>query len=160
MNGFLIITMLMGGGSAVAMQNEEIKTVVNDATNKIVYQARHMFKGSRIERIKENGLRYPREEFLNSLTEDQAFEIVSVIDVANANYDWANMTDEEIEEALIIFKTEMEVLFEELGIERPMNQDENRRRNHRGNRGRRDFVPEHDQSEDAPGDIVITDDTV
>jgi hypothetical protein len=126
MNGLLIAAMVMGGGTGVAMQNQNVNQAVTDTASKLMYQVGNMFKGSRLENVKENGFTGPSEEFLSTLTEDQVFQITSAIDVINATYDWANMTDEEIQEALVLVKAEMEALYAELGIEAPMIQTQTR----------------------------------
>ena len=164
MNGLIIATMLMSGGSAVAMQNENVNATVNNTANKVMKQMGNMFKGSRIENIRENGFRLPNEEFLSTLTEDQVFEITSAIDVINATYDWADMSDEEIKEALVLIKAEMAVLYEELGIEGPFNHTNNgvrtRTRTRNGKKWQEDFVPGSGQDEDVTTDEVETGDSV
>ena len=134
MNGLLIAAMVLGGGSTVAMQNENVNNVVNDTANKVMLQVGNMFKGSRLVNVKENGFIGPRDEFLSTLTEDQVFQITSTIDVINATYDWANMTDEEIQEALVLVKVEMEALYTDLGIEAPMTQTRTRTQSRMQNR--------------------------
>ena len=151
MNGLLIATMLMSGGSAVAMQNEGINEAVTDTASKVMYQVKNMFNGNQIENLRENGFIYPSEEYLATLTEDQAFAVVSTIDVINATYDWANMTDEEIEAALVLVKAEMSALYEELGIEAPMTQTRTRTRSRKGKKWNEDFVPNND--EDVTEDV-------
>ena len=151
MNGILIATMLLSGGSAVAMQNEEINASVNETASKVMYQVKNMFNGNQIENLRENGFIYPSEEYLSSLTEDQAFTIVSTIDQINAEYDWANMTDEEIEAALVLVKAEMSALYTELGIEAPMTQTQTRTRtrSRKGKNWNEDFVPNVDPVEET-----------
>jgi hypothetical protein len=110
---------LLSGGSAVAMENETVnETVTNTAT-----QVRTMFQkklqGNLFSIVKESGFPYPSDEYLSTLTEEQAFEIVSAIDVINASYDWQNMTDQEIIDALAIVKAEMQELYVTLGVESP-----------------------------------------
>lgn len=160
MNGLLIATMLMSGGSAVAMQNEEINTVVNETANKVMYQVQNMFKGSQIENVRENGFSYPSDEYLASITEDQAFQIVSTIDVINATYDWANMTDEEIEAALVLVKAELNALYTELGIEGPMTQTKTQSRFRKGKKYNEDFVPNNDNLPVEDNPVIKTGDTV
>lgn len=145
MNGLLIATMLMSGGSAVAMQNENINNVVTDTASRVMYQVKNMFNGNQIENLRESGFRYPSDEYLATLTEDQAFAVISVIDVINATYDWANMTDAEIEEALVLVKSEMSALYDELGIEAPMTQTRTRTRSRKGKKWNEDFVPNYDK---------------
>lgn len=70
MNGFLIATLVFGGGSAVAMQNEEISETVNTVVTQTASKVQNMFKGGSPARITEEGLPYPSEEYLASLTED------------------------------------------------------------------------------------------
>ena len=160
MNGLLIATMVMGGGSAVAMQNEDVNTVVNDTASKLMYQVGNMFKGSRVENVRENGFSLPSEEFLSTLTEDQVFEITSAIDVINATYDWASMTDEEIEAVLVLVKADMDALYTELGIEAPMEQTQTRTRSRKGKKWNEDFVPGTGVEENVPTETVVTGDTV
>ena len=160
MNGLLIATMLMSGGSAVAMQNPEISDKVNESASKVMYQVKNMFKGSQIENLRENGFSYPSEEYLSNLTEDQAFEVVSTIDQINAVYDWVNMTDEEIEDALVLVKAEMSALYTELGIEAPMTQTQTRTRSRKGNNWNEDFVPNGTEGEQSEAVETEKGDTV
>ena len=164
MNGLLIAAMVMGGGSTVAMQNQNVNQAVNDTANKVMLQVGNMFKGSRLENLKENGLTGPSEEFLSTLTEDQVFQITSTIDVINATYDWANMTDEEIKDALVLVKAEMEALYEELGIEAPMfhGRSQSRMRNQRRSNSRYQNGENYDQDADSESseDEVVTGDEV
>jgi len=164
MNGLLIAAMVMGGGTTVAMQNQEVNQTVNDTASKVMLQVGNMFKGSKLENVRENGFTGPSEEFLSTLTEDQAFQITSTIDVINATYDWANMTDEEIEEALVLVKAEMEALYEELGIEAPMiqtkTQTRTQTRNRKGKNWNEDFEPGSGDVENVPTDEVVTGDAV
>ncbi len=132
MNGLLIATMVLGGSGAIAMQNPEMSTKVNETGSKVMYQVKKMFNGNSVESLRENGFIYPNEEVLSTLTEDQAFEIISTIDQINATYDWVNMTDDEITDALQLVKDEMSALYSELGIEAPMNQTRTRTRNRKG----------------------------
>ena len=153
MKALLAATMLFSGGSAVAMQSENVAGTVNETANQVMYKVQNMLRGNQVENVKENGFPYPNEEYLNSLTEDQAFEITSAIDVINATYDWSNMTDEEIEEALALVKEDLHNLYLELGIEGPMVQNQKRtRQGGRGGKGGReneDFVPYGDGTQDG-----------
>ncbi|MBU1020602.1 MAG: hypothetical protein KJ847_05250, partial [Firmicutes bacterium] len=120
MKALLIASMVFGGGSAVAMQNETVNNKVNDSASHFMVKVRNMFKGNHVESIRENGLAYPSDTYLATLTEEQATALISAIDVLNASYDWINMTDEEIQVALENVKTELEALYAELGIEGPL----------------------------------------
>ncbi len=152
MNGLLIATLVFGGGSAIAMQNDDIHTKVDEQTSRVVYQVKNMFKESQIEKIRENGFSYPSEEFLSTLTEDQAFQVISAIDVINATYDWANMTDEEIMSALVQVKAEMSTLYADLGIDVPANQTQTRSR--KGKHWSEDFVPGSGNRQHAPETVT------
>jgi len=156
MNGLLIATMLFAGGSTAAMQNEGINQAVNETANKVVYQVKNMFNGNQVDNLRENGFSYPSEEFLSSLTEEQAFEIISTIDVINSTYDWTNMTDEEILDALEVIKTEMSNLYAELGIEAPATQTRTQKRTRKGKKWNEDFVPNYNQSPDETTDTEKT----
>lgn len=168
MNGLLIAAMVMGGGTTVALQNENVNHVFNETAENAVYQIGHMFKGSRLENVKEYGFTGPSEEFLSTLTEDQALQITSAIDVINATYDWANMTDEEIQDALVLVKAEMEALYAEFGIEAPMiqtrtqtrTQTKSQTRTRNGKHWNEDFEPEINEEQDVPTDEVVTGDAV
>lgn len=164
MNGLLIATMLMSGGSAAAMQNQEVNIAVNETANRVMTQVKSMFKGKRIENLKENGYIYPSEEFLSTLTEDQSFQITSAIDVINATYDFANMSDEEIEDALVLIRAEMHDLYTELGIEGPEVKTQTRTRagSRKGKNRDSDFVPGSRNNLNPPceDEIVETEDLV
>lgn len=153
MKALLIASMLFSGGSAVAMQNEEISETVTDTASQVMYKVQNMFKGNQVENVKEDGFPYPSEEYLSALTEEQVFEITSAIDVINATYDWSNMTDEEIITALKLIKLELHDLYLELGIEGPMVQTQTRARkgNRTGGGGRTggDFIPRGDGTQDG-----------
>ncbi len=118
---FLIGTLLFSGGTAVAMQNEEVReSTVNMYKNVRERVAKRVAQRG-IENVKENGFPYPSEERLENLTEDQQIAILTTIDQFNATYDWANMTDEEIKDALESCKEELDLLFDEIGLEVPDN---------------------------------------
>ena len=157
MNGILIATMLMGGGSAVAMQNTEINTAVSETAVNVMTQVKNMFRGSQVENIKENGFSCVNEEWLSSLTEDQQIQINSTIDVINATYDFQNMTDEEIEDALVLIKAEMSALYLELGVEAPAIQTFTQTRRQQGNRWNEDFVPGSGDCDNLPTDDLEDD---
>lgn len=116
---FLIATMIFGGGTAVAATNEETVSEFKTRVRNWVEHRREDRKEQRIETIKENGLQYPKQEFLDTLTEEQELAIVTLIDQYNAEYVFSEMTDEEIFVVLDALKLEMDALFEELGIEKP-----------------------------------------
>jgi biotin operon repressor len=116
MKSILLIGALFTSGGAVAAQNE----VVEEKITENIHRIREMFEhkqGYDIESIKENGYPYPSAERLAELTEEQAFAITSFIDQVNADYDFSTMTDEEIEEVLLVIKEELAALHEELGLD-------------------------------------------
>lgn len=118
---FLIGTLLFSGGSAAAMQNEEVREGVTNIYKNVRERVQKRVKEHTFENIRENGFPYPNEERLANLTEEQSIAIISAIDQVNATYDWANMSDEEIKEALLVVQEEMKVLCDELGLEMPDN---------------------------------------
>ncbi|MBN2605466.1 MAG: hypothetical protein JXR62_06575 [Bacilli bacterium] len=122
MKALLIASMIMGGGSAAALQNEEVAGAVEGVANQITYRVQNMFKGSNVENIKENGFSYPSDEYLATLTEEQAFAITSAIDVINATNDWSSMTDEEITVAIAEARASLQALYADLGIDGPATQ--------------------------------------
>ena len=166
MKTLIIASMLFSGGSAAAMQNEEVAETVTDTTSQFMYKVQNMFKGNQVESVKEDGFPYPSEEYLSSLTADQAFAITSTIDVINATYDWSNMTDEEIQSVLAEVKLELHDLYLELGVEGPMVQTQTRarkgNRNGRGGSTNEDFVPYGEGTQDGTNtqdDVVESGDT-
>ena len=164
MKALLAATMLFSGGSAVAMQNEEVTGTIINTASQVMYKVQNMFRGNQVENIKEDGFPYPSEEYLNSLTDEQVFEITSAIDVINATYDWNNMTDEEIMDALAQVKTELHDLYVQLGIDGPMVQTQTRARkgNRQGN-GRstgEDFMPRRGGNQDGTHDGTCINDDV
>lgn len=114
---FMLGSLLFTGGSAVAMQNETLQQEVTNTYNQVKEMVQKGFRGSMIERVKEDGFPYPNDTLLSQLTEEQATLYLTAIDQINATYDWQNMSDEEIQEALAVIKVEMTELREELGIE-------------------------------------------
>ena len=126
---FLIASALLSGSGAVAMQNETVNEAVTEQASRLRVVIQKRLQQKLFETVKESGFPYPSEEYLATLTEDQAFAITSAIDVINATYDWQSMTDEEIIDALHIVKDELNVLYEELGLEPPVSQIRERIRN-------------------------------
>lgn len=116
---FLIGTLLLSGGSAAAMQNEEVRENVKEMYQNVRQRVQKGVKENIFENIKEDGFPYPPEERLEALTEDQRVALLTTIDQINATYDWANMTDEEIRETLALVHEELELLAEELGFDFP-----------------------------------------
>lgn len=115
----LLGTMLFSGGTAVAMQNETVNEEVNQAYNRVRVVIQNRFKNRMVDRVKEDGFPYPPQDFLDTLTDEQEALITTTIDQINLEYDWANMTDEEIIAALKDVHAEMEALYEDLGLELP-----------------------------------------
>lgn len=153
MKTLLIASMLFSGGSAAAMQNEEVAETVTEAASQVMYKVQNMFRGNQVENIKEDGFPYPSEEYLNTLTAEQVIIITSTIDVINATYDWSNMTDEEIHIALDDIRLELHELYTELGIEGPIVQTQVRtrqgNRHGRGGHANEDFIPNGDGPRDG-----------
>ena len=115
----LLMASLMLGGGGVAATNEQVQQKVENSYNQVKVMVQKQFKGSMIERVKETGFPYPNETFLSQLTDEQEAIYLGAIDQINAEYDWTNMTDEEIIEALQLIKAELTALRDELGIEAP-----------------------------------------
>ena len=116
----LIGSMLFTGSSAVAMENEVVKENVGEAFSHVREMFQKRYQNNRISNLRETGFSYPSGIGFDNLTEDQQFAIISTIDQINATYNWATMTDEDIDEALSVIKEEMQLLHEELGIETPV----------------------------------------
>lgn len=117
---FIIGSLLFSGGSAAAMQNETVNEEVTNIYNQVKTRVQKRFKKELYNEVKETGFPYPSEEFLSTLTEDQALAIVTEIDMINATYNWSTMTDTEIKDALLLVKDQMIELYDELGIEVPL----------------------------------------
>ena len=143
----LLMASLMLGGGGVAATNEQVQTRVENTYNQVKVMVQKGFKGSMIERVKETGFPYPNETFLATLTDEQEALYVTAIDQINAEYDWANMTDEEIIEALQAVKEELTALREELGIEAP------ELKTRAGNHWNDEFVPKGKGGAGASGRI-------
>jgi len=116
---FLIGAMLFSGGSAVAYQNETVQETVSERYQQVRENVQNRFKKNVKETVQETGFPYPSEAYLATLTDEQSTAILTFIDQVNATYDWTNMSDEEITEALLIVKDECAALYAELGLESP-----------------------------------------
>ena len=172
MKALLLATLFMSGGSAVALQNEEVQGTVEGVANQISCRVGNMFKGGRVENVKENGFAFPSDEYLSTLTEEQAFAVTSAVDVINANHDWVNMTDEEIIVALQDAHTTLQELYTDLGISGPATQvrlrpgqsGENGNKRARGNGRNENFVPNGDGVQDGTclddEEVLTPDDSV
>lgn len=130
---FIIASMLFGGGTAAALSNEEITQNIKEKLPEVVQQRFRSRMQERKENfylnVKEDGIPYPSEERLAELTEEQRIQILSLIDQYNAEYDFSVMTDEEIKVVLEAFRTDMEILHEELGLEfQPFDKEQFRQR--------------------------------
>lgn len=114
---FLIGTLLFSGSGAAAMQNEAVNQTVTDVYQNVRQRVQKRVKETAFDSIRETGFPYPTEERLSSLTEDQQFAITSTIDQVNGTYEWGIMTNDEIEDALVVVQEELSELCDELGIE-------------------------------------------
>jgi len=124
----LLMASLMLGGGGVAATNEQVQTRVENTYNQVKVMVQKGFKGSMIERGKETGFPYPPQDYLDTLTEEQEALILTTIDQINATYDWPNMTDEEIIEALKVAKDELKAVYDELELDPPRVIDNIRKR--------------------------------
>ncbi|MCF7925339.1 MAG: hypothetical protein K9L26_02295 [Candidatus Izimaplasma sp.] len=122
----LIGSMLFTGGGAVAMQNETVSTVVNENAKQAITTVQNRLGRRLAENVTETGFPYPPQQFMDTLTEDQVFAITSEIDQINAEYDWQNMTEDEIRVALEDIHTRLDTLYTDLGLELPAIQNQHR----------------------------------
>ena len=116
---FIIGSLLFSGGGVAAMQNETVNDEVTERVSQVRQYVQNRFKREVFEEVQETGFPYPSEDYLATLTEEQALAVVSEIDLINATYDWPNMTDEEVKEALLIVKDQLATLYETLELEGP-----------------------------------------
>jgi hypothetical protein len=135
MKGLLLVSALFTSGGAVAAQNETVHEVINENVVRVKEMFQQRQGGLDLDSVRENGFPYPSEERLAQLTEEQAFELISFIDQVNATYDFASMTDEELQATLDEIKLELQALHEELGIEGAMIQEQHRYQKRIGGNG-------------------------
>ncbi|QMS85506.1 hypothetical protein [Candidatus Xianfuyuplasma coldseepsis] len=112
-------SLLLSSGTAVAMQNETVQEEAGKLYQRARYHVVRRFQGRLVDTVQESGFPYPPESYLENLTEEQQTAVLTTIDKINAEYDWANMSEEEIIDALHAIRDEMQALYEELGIEGP-----------------------------------------
>jgi hypothetical protein len=144
MNLLLAGAMLFSGGSAVALQNDTVADTVSTTANQFMQKAQSMFKGDKVLDVVENGFPYPSEEYLSTLTEEQADAVISEIDMINATYNFSQMTDDEVRAALDEIRVQLHDLYTVLEIEGPMVQTQARQRIGQGGQG-----GQHGRSEDG-----------
>lgn len=114
---FIIGSLLLGGTGVAAAQNETVQEGVTNVYKSVRNRVRKETKENAFDYLKENGFPYPNEERLLELTEEQQTAILTAIDQVNATYNWAEMTDVEITEALELVQADFVLLAEELGLE-------------------------------------------
>jgi hypothetical protein len=152
----LLGTLLVSGGG-VAATNETVQEEVSNVYQQVKERVQQGFRGSMLERVKESGFPYPNEALLAQMTDEQEAIYMTTIDQINAEYDWANMTDEEIREALELIKVELTALRDEFGIEAIQTQSR------RGKHWNDEFVPKGNnqglqgQNPDYDGDCPLDD---
>ncbi len=112
-------SLLLSGGTAVAMQNETVREETVNLYNRARYVIQHRIQNRLLEEVKETGFPYPPQAYLDTLTDEQEALVIAQIDQINATYDWANMTDEEILDAFAVIRDDMAALYDELGIDGP-----------------------------------------
>lgn len=125
---FLLGSALLSGG-VMASEGE----VVVDTVKDYAQQVQNRFSINNSIDVQENGFPYPTQEFLDTLTDEQAFAVISYIDVANGTNDWQNMTDEELLIAVAEVREGLHDLYLELGVEGPMTQTQTRTQTRQGN---------------------------
>ncbi|MEC9485542.1 MAG: hypothetical protein UMR38_06670 [Candidatus Izemoplasma sp.] len=150
----LLGSMLFTGGSAVAMQNEDVNAAVNEGVDHVVQAVQHRLGRRLADTVSETGFPYPNETVLAQMTEEQAFAITSEIDQINAEYDWVNMSEEEIAVALEEIHERLDLLYTELGLELPQMQRQYRGANRKGQGGYR-----NDGNQPFNGECPYDDDT-
>lgn len=112
-------SLLLSSGTAVAMQNETVQEEASNLYQRARYHVVRRFQARLVDTVQESGFPYPPESYLENLTEEQQTAVLTTIDQINAEYDWANMSEEEIVDALRAIRDEMQALYDELGIEGP-----------------------------------------
>lgn len=116
---FLIGTLLLGGGSAAAMQSETVRTDVADGYQHVRQVLARRVYHRMIDEVQDHGFPYPPEDYLATLTDEQAALILTTIDQINATYDWPSMSDDEVREALKVARDELALVYEELELDPP-----------------------------------------
>ena len=104
--------------------------IKNRFNSRVTTRTNFIVKEHLIENLKENGIEYPTNERLASLTDEQSFALLTKIDELNATYDWANMSEEEILVAMEVIKVELQELHDEFGITPPQNPSRQGKRHH------------------------------
>lgn len=82
----------------------------NRFRRRVNQKTKEVIKEHLLENLRENGIEGPSEERLANLTEEQQTVLLEKISEFNATYDWANMTDEEIMDAMVVVKEELKAL--------------------------------------------------
>jgi hypothetical protein len=111
-----ILSLVLGGGSAIALQNDTISETVSSTVDTVTETVSSHLHSDPFDDLSE-GLPYPPDAFLDQLTEEQASAVLALVDSYNASYDFSTLTEEETEAALELFKADMSALFDELGID-------------------------------------------
>ena len=147
----LLLGSALFSGGVVATESE----VVVETVKEFSQQVQNRFSNNQATNIQETGFPYPSEEFLATITEDQALQVISYIDVVNATYDWANMSEDEINAVLVEVRTDLHDLYLELGIEGPMTQTRTRTRAGKGGNINRTTEPRGNEDGTCIYDEVV-----
>ena len=127
--------------------------IKNRFNSRVTTRTNFIVKEHLIENLKENGIEYPTNERLTSLTEEQSVALITKIDEINAKYDWATMSDDEIIAAMADIKLELQEFNDEFDIAPIQNQTRQGNRNH-GNRSNR-----YEEPNETEAPIEGTDET-
>jgi len=111
---FIIASLLVSGGGVTMFSDNDVTEDIKESKDK--YIERFKQRENRMMNIKETGLEYPNQQFLDQFTDEEQVVILSTIDQLNVDYDFKTMTDEQLKETLHEIKQELEELYEDYGF--------------------------------------------
>ena len=113
---FLILSMTFGAGSYLAAESTDIDETITETAHSFINRVKQRHPKISLDSIRENGFPYPDNVYLESLTDEQVTTLVAYIDQVNVYYDFTNMSDDEIKDALFVIRADLKDLSLELSL--------------------------------------------
>lgn len=101
MKTLLVLSLLLGGSGTALVAETDVDQTIKQNIFEIRQKLRNRRINFNIDTLRENGFPMPSDAYLTTLTDEQRDALVSYIDSINESYNFSEMTDEDIQSALV-----------------------------------------------------------
>lgn len=116
MKSLLVLSLLLGGSGTALVAETDVDETIKERIIEFRQKWRNRRINFNIDTLRENGFPMPSDAYLTTLTDEQRDALVSYIDSINESYNFSEMTDEDIQSALVDILPDFRSLLMEYNI--------------------------------------------